>query len=443
MDKKISFIGMGKLGLPFAGCLAAEGYDVIGVDLQEQVVADINAGRAPFFEPGLAELMADIGGNRLQATTDLHQAVVGSDITIILVATPSNPDGSFSNNHVLTALTQAADAFKESGNDYHIFVVSSTVMPGSCDDEFLPLLEKHTGRRVGEGFDLCYNPDFVALGNVIKDFQNPEMVVIGESSPAAGNQIAEIHHTMCKSSPPISQMTLINAEIAKVTLNTYVTTKISFANMLANLCEKIPGANVDDITSSIGHDRRISPYYFKGGMGFGGACFPRDTWAFIQLAYEYDQDPALIQAVEGINQYQDDHLSEIIQDALDAVSGSIVGILGTAFKQDTPVIIASPAIRLIHLLLKSDAAVIAWDEYALDATRDEFGDQIQYADDAAKCLHEAQVAVLTIRSKPLIDSISQFAPEHELVIIDPWRCLDESLLHNQIRVISLGVGVPE
>jgi UDPglucose 6-dehydrogenase len=240
MKERLSVVGLGKLGLCLAACFAEKGFETLGVDIEEQVVQKVNQGVAPWFEPGLDELLARHGGKMLRATVHHREAIEQTDITFVLVATPSNPDGTFSNRFVEAALRSLGDALRESKKDHHLFVISSTVMPGSTESDFIPLLEKHSGRRLNEGFSVCYDPDFVALGNVIKGFLCPDLVIIGESSPDAGARVEAIHRQICENEPVISRMSIINAELAKVCLNVYVTLKISFANSVANLCERIP-----------------------------------------------------------------------------------------------------------------------------------------------------------------------------------------------------------
>ena len=156
---------------------------------------------------------------------------------------------------------------------------------------------------------MCYDPDFVALGNVIKGFLRPDLVIIGESMPEAGERMEAIHRKLCENKPSISRMSLISAEVAKVCLNVYITFKISIANSIANLCEAIPGADVDAITSAIGADRRISPHYFRGGLSFGGTCFPRDTHAYKAIAAKHNVQADMILAATRVNEYQDRHLA--------------------------------------------------------------------------------------------------------------------------------------
>lgn len=435
----ISVVGLGKLGLCLAGCLAEKGFQVIGVDIEEQVVNHVNQGKAPWFEPGLDELLLKHGGKTLKATLDHSEAIDNTDITFILVATPSTPDGSFSNRFIESTLISLGEALSKSKKDHHLFVISSTVLPESTDKVFIPLLEKITGRELNKGFSVCYDPDFVALGNVIKGFLQPDLVIIGESSAEAGAIVEAIHRQMCENTPVISRMSIINAELAKVCLNTYITVKISFANSIANLCEKVPGADVDSITKAIGVDRRISPYYFQGGLAFGGTCFPRDVKAFITLAQKYGAQAELIYAVEKINKQQNQHLVEVVLRELEASPNKTVGILGLAFTNNTPVITESPAIKLIDELIKRDIRVLAYDPLAIENTRNIFGSQVEYVHSVESCLAHVNLAVITLRNPQIKKAVESFVAKNPLTIIDCWRMIDADRLNKTlIKYVPIG-----
>jgi UDPglucose 6-dehydrogenase len=233
-------------------------------------------------------------------------------------------------------------------------------------------------------------------------------------------------------------MSIASAEIAKVCLNAYITVKISFANSVANLCEQIPGADVDAITRAIGADRRISPHYFQGGLAFGGTCFPRDTRAYVSLAERYGVQSELVEATDRVNKYQDRHLVEVVLRELESSRDRDVGILGLSFVPRTPVITESPAIKLIHELLRNDVRVTAYDALALDGVRAVFGETIAYASTPEACLRDASVCVVTLRAAEYKTAAERFAPQHEMTIVDCWRLLDPAKLDPAIRHVALG-----
>src|SRR5580698_1367278 len=245
---KLSIIGLGKLGAPMAAVMAHKGHSVIGVDLNPDYVAALRQGRPPVNETGLAEM---IQGNceRLTATLSFEEAVLNSEITFIIVPTPTGPDGTFSIKYVLDAVEQIGGALRKK-NEWHLVALCSTVMPGSTGGQLLPALEAHSGKKCGVDFGLCYNPEFIALGSVIHDMLNPDMILIGESDARSGSLLEKFYGGVCESGPRIQRMNFVNAEITKISVNTYVTTKISYANMLAEICETLPGAEVDVVTSA-------------------------------------------------------------------------------------------------------------------------------------------------------------------------------------------------
>ncbi|MFH1036853.1 MAG: nucleotide sugar dehydrogenase [Patescibacteria group bacterium] len=433
--RKISVVGLGKLGLPLAVCFASRGIKTLGVDINEKVVESLNHGISPIVEPQLQEFITKYRKN-FRATADIQKAITETDITVILVATPSDPDGNFSNKYVESALKSLAKSLKKSRKEYHLFVISSTVMPGSINKRLIPIIEKYSGRKLNVGFGVGHVPDFVALGSVIRDFLNPDLVIIGESDKFAGDQISGVYGKLYENEPAVTRMPLASAEIAKVALNAYITTKISFANMLANICEKIPGADVDLITKGIGADRRISPYYFKGGLSFGGTCFPRDTKSFMRFAGEKKSDAGLIKEVEKINRFQDDHLADLVLRNLP--KNRRVSVLGLSFKPNTPVIIESPAIKLIKFLLTKGVKVTAYDSLAKESVKEIFKDKIEYADSLKECLSRSDLWVITLPSEEFKSADYKKITKKPVVIIDCWRILKPNRLPKNVKHIKWG-----
>jgi len=438
MIGRVSVVGLGKLGLCLAACFAHKGIRTIGVDVLPGVVNAINAGTSPLVEPSMDELIRKLGGNMLRATLDHAEALEQTDITFILTATPSNPDGSFSNHHIEAALASLARTFRVSEKNHHTFVISSTVVPESIAHSFIPLIERESGRKLHDDFDVCYDPDFVALGNVVHDFLNPDLVIIGESRPGAGDPVEAVHRKICESTPHIARMPLVSAEIAKVSLNAYITMKISFANTIANLCERIAGADTDAVTEAIGRDRRISPYYFRGGLSFGGTCFPRDTRAFSSIATRYGLEPLLMNAVERVNILQDHLLTTIVLSEIDRTPCPVVGILGLSFKPKTPVIIESPAVKLIRTLLENSVKIIVYDPLAKDAVRSLFGNRISYAASVRACLAASSVCVIANPDELYRDAVHSFQPSAPLTVVDCWRNLNGNALSTLYRHRKLG-----
>ena len=330
MERTVSVIGLGKLGSPLAACVAAKGFRVIGVDLDPRKVEDINQGRAPVFEPQLEDTIRASAG-RLIAHDDVAAAVAESEITFIVVATPSEADGSFSLRHVLASCEAIGRALRAKAAR-HLVVLTSTVMPGSTGGIVRETLERASGKRVGRDFGLCYNPEFIALGSVIHDFLNPDFLLIGESDPQSGDILEALYRQVCENQPGVARMNFVNAEIAKLSVNTYVTTKISFANMLARICEALPDADVDVVSGALGLDTRIGIKYLKGAVGYGGPCFPRDNRALVALARQLGAPADIAHVTDSFNRAQVSWLADLVERALEP--GSPAGILGLTYKPE-------------------------------------------------------------------------------------------------------------
>ena len=441
-NRAISVIGLGKLGACLAASLAKRGIDVLAVDVLPEVVNALNQGRTMICEPGLPELLAEFGGKRLRATLSHREAIEQTDVSFIMVHTPSTGDGGFSNRFVLRALESLGDALKASRKAYHLFIINSTVMPGSMESEVIPLLEKTTRRKLNEGFGLCYSPELVALGSVIRDFLRPDLVAIGCSNENAGRSAEALYRKLCENNPPMFRMSLIDAELFKVSLNCYVTLKISFANALANLCERIPGADVDVITRALGADRRIGSHYLQGGLAFGGPCFPRDTKAYVAVAKRYGLEPVLIEAVEAVNRAQDRHLADLILAEIQTSPKKAVSVLGLAFKPNTNVIEESPAIKLIHELVRQGVRVTAYDRLAMENVKAVFGIKISYAKSVRDCVAQSGLCVITTRGDEFKDIDESYIVHDPTIIVDCWRLLDPSRFGARTKYCPLGVGMP-
>src|SRR5437016_3776601 len=356
----VSVIGIGKLGGPMVACLAASGFRVIAVDINPQKVDAINRGVPPVNEPGLEDLMKQ-AGSRLTATRIIAEAVQDTEVTFIVVATPSDVTGGFSLQYVLPTC-EAVGRVLASKKAFHLVVLTSTVMPGSTGGPVLDALERASGKRCGKDFGLCYNPEFIALGTVIRDFYNPDFLLIGESDPRTGDLLSSMYQRVCKNSPAVARMNFVNAEITKLAVNTYITTKISYANMLARLCEKLPEADVNVVTDALGLDTRIGPKYLKGAVSYGGPCFPRDNRAFSALASRSGAFADLAEATDRFNRAQIPALADFIRSH--QPGNGTIGILGLTYKPNTDVIQESFGLLLAETLASQDVPVIIFDPSA-------------------------------------------------------------------------------
>lgn len=436
----ISIVGLGKLGSPMAACFAAKGHKVVGVDLNEHFVQSVNEGKAPVFEPGLQD-MIDRSEGRLSATLDLQAAVAETDITFVIVPTPSLPEGDFSTEYVLRAAQQIGEAI--AGKDsYHVVVLTSTVMPGATGDEMKPALEKASGKICSQDFGLCYSPEFISLGSVIQNYLHPDFVLIGESDSKAGDRLSEVYRSVCENDPPIQRMAFSNAELTKIAVNTFVTTKISYANMLSQMCEQLEDGDVDVVTSAIGQDSRIGRKYLKGATGFGGPCFPRDNRAIIRLAEQMSVEASLPVATDAINTLQVSRLRELTLSHLPP--GGKVGVLGLAYKPDTNVVEKSQGLMLAQELAEEGRgiSVLAYDPHANENAAAVLPSSVEIAASAAAVAQNVDVLVITIPCPEFqsvcIDDVAR--QDHSVTVIDCWRILPHQDFQGACNYVRMGTG---
>jgi UDPglucose 6-dehydrogenase len=421
-----------------AAVFADSGHTVIGVDVNRDVIKSINNGIPPVCEPGL-DAMISRNRERVSATHSTEAAVGCTEITFMVVPTPSEPNGTFSLKYILDVVRSIASVLARMSR-YHLVVVSSTVMPGSMENEVLPLMERVSGKRCGVDFGLCYNPEFIALGSVIRDVLNPDMVLIGESDPRAGAMLEGLYKTVCANHPAVTRMNFINAELAKLSLNIFVTTKISYANMLAEVCEQLPGADVDIVCAAVGLDSRVGKKYLKGALGYGGPCFPRDNKAFTALSDRLSVNAALAKATDEINDWQVERLGKkILQWVLPHAT---VGILGMSYKPDTDVIVESQGLMLAQYLLRSGLRVAVYDPAAMPAVRQTLKGPVLFSSSMEECAAESTLLVI---ATPW-NEFRRLQPGHlrtgppRPVIVDWWRILRPEDF-KEAEYVGCGLGV--
>ncbi len=434
---RVSVIGLGKLGLCTAACFASKGHHVIGYDKDPRIRGLLRRRESPIDEPGIGELLSRAWKN-LEVTDDPGYLVNNSHITLIIVPTPSDAGGRFTNSYVESVINGDLSAALKKKSDFHVVDIVSTVMPGSCDTVFKPLLESLTGKECGRDFGLVYNPEFIALGSVIRDFLNPDMVLIGASDVESARIARQLYETSCDSKPRFSEMSLLSAEVCKLSLNCFVTMKISFANELAAICENIPGVDIDAVTSALGADSRIGKKYLTAGLGFGGTCFPRDNVAFIAFAKGVGYDPKLAPAVVAINHSVVTRLLGTVVSC--AGPGAKVAIMGLSYKPGTHIVEESQSLALAKSLVKHGYVVSVHDPKALQAARAVLGESVSYETDPYRCVKDASVvAVMTAwpEYRELDWAGIDGAAAQGCAVIDCWRQLDSSLF---IRSEYIGFG---
>jgi UDPglucose 6-dehydrogenase len=381
---KISFIGLGKLGLPLASILA-QNNKVLCIDKNEYVLSQLADGLLPFYETGLEELVQSVSHNIIDYTDSYRRVIDETDAAIILVNTQLGDNG-YSSEFVKSAICDLAINLKKSDKEYFNIILSSTVLPGTIFKELIPLAERISGRVYGEGFGFSYVPDFVKLGTVIQDFKNPEFFVIGTNNDRDYNSTRAIFHGVHENDCKNFRLTLEETEVAKVALNAFIVNKITFANFLGMMCDQMDNVDVHNVTSMIGLDRRISPYFFRSGTPYGGTCFPRDALAFIKFAKDRNLKAKNLMFAEEVNEQLQHYIFQRCRDF------TKVGILGVSFKPTSPVVIGSPSRILIQSLIGDNKQVHVYDK--IDETYDNLRLECVKHSTAQECVNSSELVVI-------------------------------------------------
>jgi len=429
----VSIFGLGKVGHTMAACLGAAGNTVVACDSNAAIVDAINARQYVTPEPGVAERIAELDQSRLRATTSAEDAVLDSDTSIVIVPTPSNVLGGFSLRYVLRVCHEIGAALRRK-KDKHIVSVASTVLPGASEYSIIPALEATSGRRIGDGLGYCYNPSFIALGEVVKGMETPDYVLIGEADLKSGDRLEALHKTMIRNDAPVVRMKLIEAEISKIACNTHETMRVSFANMLFSLCAEVPGADVDKITGALSY--RMGQRFFRGAVPYGGPCWPRDNRALAVFMDAVGVPSLMPRTIDQINAEHGQYLLRKVLSATKA--GETVGLLGLSYKPGTPVIERSFGVDLAGWLAAEGRRVIGWDPLAMAEVRKVLGDAISYAASAEDCLAQSSVAIVINPMKELAGF--DWSAAANTRVLDPWRCLAPTAVEKIGTYVALGQG---
>lgn len=367
---KIAVIGTGYVGLVTGTCFADSGNDVTCVDIDQAKIEQLNRGEMPIYEPGLEEMVQENqAAERLRFTTDLVSAVQSAEIVYLAVGTPQSEDGAAN----LSALWSVVDSIAPHLRTDAIVVTKSTVPVGTCARIFTRLKE-HTGREC----DVASNPEFLKEGSAIEDFIKPDRVVVGVRREEVSEVLHELYRPFLRTEKPFLTMSPESAELTKYVANALLSTKISFINEMANLCERMKG-DINDVRRGIGHDSRIGFAFLFPGVGYGGSCFPKDVRALVKMAEEHGIEPRMLQAVDDVNEKQ----KHVMISKIDAhfggkLRGKTIAVWGLAFKPRTDDIREAPALVLIDWLLSQGASVRVHDPEAMENVHRDYGDRLTY-----------------------------------------------------------------
>ncbi len=384
----IAVIGTGYVGLVSGTCFAETGNNVVCVDIDEAKVANMKEGIIPIYEPGLEVLFErNIAQGRLHFTTSLLEGIKDASIIFLALPTPPDEDGSADLSYILKVAEDLGDLVDE----YKVIVDKSTVPVGTAD-KVSQVLAKKLDTSL---FDVVSNPEFLREGVAVQDFMKPERVVIGTSSDRAWQTMQELYEPFVRQGNPIIRMDERSAEMTKYAANSFLATKISFMNEIANLCDLV-GADVDMVRKGIGSDSRIGKRFLFPGVGYGGSCFPKDVQALHKTATENDYDFKILDAVMNINAKQKEKIADKAIHYFEGADSKKIAIWGLSFKPNTDDIREAPALYTIEKLLAAGFEITAYDPEAIENVKGVFGDKIQYAEDAYAALRSVDaLAIIT------------------------------------------------
>lgn len=435
---QLCIIGTGYVGLITGACLSEMGNYVICVDNDEEKLKKLKNGITPLYEPGLEELiLANVSEGRLEFTNDLNYAVKKSIACFIAVGTPSGDDGSCDLSFVLSVANDIGKAMSEC-NEYKIIVDKSTVPVGTHK-----LVEEEIKKNYKGEFDVVSNPEFLKQGAAVDDFLKPDRVVIGSESEKAIDIMREIYNPFTRTGNPIIIMDIKSAEMTKYAANAFLATKISFANEMANISEKV-GANADLVRIGMSSDKRIGNQFLFHGLGYGGSCFPKDVQALIKTASDFGIDSDLLKATHKVNVNQrKNFVNKILKHYNNDIKNKIFAVWGLAFKPRTNDMRESPAITIINMLLDKGAKIKAYDPKAMETAKIIFGNKIVYSSNSYEALENADALILITEwnefKRPSFDKIKSKLKEP--IIFDGRNQYDKKRMTDRgIKYISLGIA---
>lgn len=435
---QLCIIGTGYVGLITGACLSEMGNYVICVDNDEEKLKKLKNGITPLYEPGLEELiLANVSEGRLEFTNDLNYAVKKSIACFIAVGTPSGDDGSCDLSFVLSVANDIGKAMSEC-NEYKIIVDKSTVPVGTHK-----LVEEEIKKNYKGEFDVVSNPEFLKQGAAVDDFLKPDRVVIGSESEKAIDIMREIYNPFTRTGNPIIIMDIKSAEMTKYAANAFLATKISFANEMANISEKV-GANADLVRIGMSSDKRIGNQFLFHGLGYGGSCFPKDVQALIKTASDFGIDSDLLKATHKVNVNQrKNFVNKILKHYNNDIKNKTFAVWGLSFKPRTNDMRESPAITIINMLLDKGAKIKAYDPKAMETAKIIFGDKIVYSSNSYEALENTDALILITEwnefKRPSFDKIKSKLKEP--IIFDGRNQYDKKRMNEiGIKYISLGIA---
>ncbi len=424
---EVTIIGCGYVGLVTGTCLASIGHTVRGVEKDPRKLKTLQDGHCPIFEPGLAELMQEhFASGALQFTDNVKQAVRDAEVIFLCVGTPPKSDGTVDMSYLEGAGKEVCDALAEQQTDYLVTIVVKSTVPAGTNRKLHNFLREQTKAYV----QVVSNPEFLREGSAVKDFLEPDRIVIGGESPEAFRVMRRLYDPIIKREENFLTMNWESAELTKYAANTMLAARISFMNEMTILCEHY-GADIEDIRKGIGTDFRIGPAFLRAGCGYGGSCFPKDVAAMEHISRAAGHESLFVHAIQTTNRNQKKRFVDKIADKLGRpLEGATIAVWGLAFKADTDDIRESPAIDVITYLLERGANVRATDPRAMANMKQIFGDKVEWFSDPVSCAVGCD-AVALLTDWPIYSTLpfrKIAATMNQPIIFDGRNCLHRDVM---------------
>jgi len=437
----ICVIGLGFVGLTMSTVMASKGFRVTGVEKDDYKHSLISKGKVPFFELKMKELLDITLKKQFFVSNDLKNAVINNDIIFISVGTPSKSDGSVDLSYVKKVCQEIGETIKDSEN-FKIIVVKSTVPPTTTKNLVKNTIEEFSSKRNGIDFGLCMNPEFLKEGSAIDDMLSPHLIVIGSEDEKTKTIMHQLYEKMYENNlPTILDTNITNAELIKYANNAFLATKISFINTIANICNKLEGADVEIIAKAMGYDPRIGPLFLKAGPGFGGSCFPKDISGLVDFSLALGYQPVLLESTKKVNNDQPFEILKMIEENGGDLNNKTISILGLSFKKNTDDIRESASIKIVSHLLDKNAKIRVHDPMAIENFRKKFDKKITYCDNVIDCLKTTDCCVILTDwdeyTKLTENDFKKYMKNP--CVIDARRVFDPKKMHS-INFSAIGFG---
>lgn len=443
--KKAAVIGAGPAGLTFACFLASRNVRTFLYEQDSGKRKGLSDGVTHFYEPELRSMLSRcLKSGRLRVAASTKDAVGEADVTFVSVNTPTSPKGAINLSYIKRSCVEIGKALAKLKR-FHIVVVRSTIVPGTTTHVLQPLLERHSGKVSGKGFGLAVQPEFLREGKAIWDLAHPSRIVIGSNDEKTREALVSLCRRMyANANPPIIVGTPATAEMIKYASNCFLATKISFINEIANISERLGEIDMPVVAQGVGLDPRIGPENLKAGIGYGGACLPKDIDALVFRAKMFHYKPALLESVRWINQSQPKQIVEIVRKQLGTLRGRKASILGLAFKPDTDDVRDSPSIALAQTLVQKGCRVSVFDPQALQNARKILGTRVTYSRDEFDCVSGSDCCFVCTPWKRFesLDFVRLATLMRKPLLVDCKMTYDFRNLPAEVTYIGLGRARP-